>query len=302
MGQEELSARQDLRLSRLFKAPRLLWLFLTPTLILAGTISVAQDFTQRGAPPRVNNPVNPVKLLGNIYYVGMSDNTSYLITTPEGNILIDATSEETVPLIRASIEKLGFKMRDIKIMLNSHGHADHIGGEKLMQELTGAQVWISEPDAPVLTAGGRGIKAMKPDRVFGDGQQVILGGVTLTANFTPGHTKGCTTWTMEAEDGGKKYNVVFWCGLGGLNLPLLNNPRYPNLAQDAAYSVQIAKLLPCDVYFGPHTENYGMLEKLKKLEQGGPNPFIDPQGCRTSVEEREKQLQVELKKERAAAH
>ena len=249
-----------------------------------------------------NKPMEPYRIASNIYYVGTNYLASFLFVTPEGNILLNSDYEESVPLIRASIEKLGFKMRDIKFMLNSHGHADHIGGEKLMQELTGAQVWISEPDAPILIAGSRGIKPMKPDKVFGDGQQVSLGGVTLTANFTPGHTKGCTTWTMVAEDAGKKYNVVFWCGLGGLNLPLLNNPRYPNLAQDAAYSVQIAKLLPCDVYFGPHTENYGMLEKLKKLEQGsGPNPFIDPQGCRASVEDREKQLQAELKKERAAA-
>ena len=276
----------------------LFWL-LVPALWLAGVCVFAQ-----GRPPagqqRHNDPVNPFRIIGNIYYVGMTDNTSYLIVTPEGNILIDSTYENTVPLIRASIEKLGFKMKDIKYMINSHGHTDHIGGTKVMQELTGAKVWISEPDAPVLINGGRGIQAMKPDRVFGDGQQLTLGNVTFTAVLTPGHTKGCTTWTMVAEEGGKKYNVVFWCGLGGLPMPLLNNPNYPNLAEDAVNSLKKAKALPCDVALGPHTEGYEILEKMKKLEQGAsPNPFIDPAGCRASLEQREKQLQAALEKERA---
>lgn len=292
---------------------------LLATLLLTGVAGLAQEPAGQGAAnpgnlgPTGNQRVKPFKIIGNLYYVGMNDVAAYLFATPEGNILIDSTFEQTVPKIRESIEELGFKMRDIKILLNSHAHIDHVGGHKLMQELTGAKIYISAPDAGVVEDGGRSDfrnadgrerwKPVKVDNAFQDGAKVTLGGTTLTAHITPGHTKGCTTWTTTLADGGKNYNVVFLCGVAGYDgAPLINNPKYPSLADDYGKAFQVAKSLPCDIFLGFHARLYGLLEKMKKLEAGvTPNPFIDPQGYRDALTSREKVYRDEIEKERAAA-
>jgi metallo-beta-lactamase class B len=258
------------------------------------------------------DPVKPFRVIGNIYYVGVSDVSSFLVTTPEGDILLDSTYEDTVPGVRKSIEQLGFHMRDIKILLNSHAHSDHLGGHKMMKELTGAQVVMSELDAPALADGGRSsfdnkngtqrFQPMKADRIIHEGDEVRLGGTTLVARLTPGHTKGCTTWTMVAEDGCKNYNVAFICSLPGPNLTeLRNSPTYPNVIEDSLKSFAIAKSLPVHVFLGSHAAQFGLAEKMKKMADGAQaNPFIDPQGYRAYVEHDERRFKEALEKARTS--
>ena len=285
-------------------------------LLLAGALGFAQEESRV---PR-DIPAKPFHIIGNIYYVGpidaggkgTQDSVSYLITTPQGHILLDSVYEETVPVIRENIQKMGFRYQDVKIMINSHAHTDHMAGHKLMKELTGAQVVISEGDAGVVQDGGRSDfrsdgrelwKPFKPDRILRDGEQVRLGGVTLTAHMTPGHTKGVTTWTFVTEEGGRKYNVVIAGGvrLNGPNVPLVGNTKYPNIAEDYAKSFRVLKTLPADVFLGVHGSWFKLAEKAKLLEKGGgPNPFIDPAGYREYVATFEREYLAQLQKERAA--
>ena len=250
----------------------------------------------------------PFRIIGNIYYVGDTLHlTTYLITTPEGHILIDTGYEESVPGIRENIEKLGFQVKDVKLMISSHAHHDHIGGHALMKEVTGATVLATAADAEVIETGGKadfrdtGLwKPAKVDRTIQDGEPVTLGGITLMPHLTPGHTKGCTTWTMEVEEGGRKYNVVFVCGVRvNTGLPLVGNPKYPNSVEDFTRSFETLKSLPCDVFLGAHGYWFGVQEKLKRREQGaGVNPFIDPEGYRAYIANYERAFLDQLSAER----
>jgi metallo-beta-lactamase class B len=232
-------------------------------------------------------------VIGNVYYVGSKDLASYLITTPEGHIVINSGFERTVPLIRSSVESLGFKMTDIKILLASHAHSDHVAGHALLQELTGAKVYVMRGDDGVIASGGEGQylysvnrwKPCKVDRVLEDGDSVKLGGVTLVARLTPGHTKGCTTWTWRTESAGKTYDVVV---IGSPNVNpgyrLVDNKSYPEIAVDFAKTFDVLKALPCDVFLGAHGSYYGMIEKYERTMKGGEtNPFVDPEGYRKYV-------------------
>jgi len=258
-------------------------------------------------------PFPPHRVIGNIYYVGTKGLASYLITTPEGSILINSSLESSVPLIRASIEKLGFRFQDVKILLISHAHFDHCAGSFLIKELTGAKYMVMEQDVPEVASGGKDdfqygktpdtlFKPAKVDRVLHDGDQVKLGETVLTARLTPGHTKGCTTWTMKARDGGKAYDVVI-VGSPNVNAgyKLVNNALYPQIADDYARMFRVLKSLPCDVFLGAHGNYYGLEAKFAKLNQGGANPFIDPEGYKRYVAEREKTFRSELEKQTAAA-
>jgi metallo-beta-lactamase class B len=235
-----------------------------------------------------NKPFPAHKIIGNVYFVGSEQLGSFLITTPEGHILINSDYEETVPVIRAAVEKLGFKFSDIKILLGSHAHPDHMTGDALVKELTGAKVMAMEQDVPALQNMKPGGKPHPIDRVLHDGDTVELGGVTLTAHLTPGHTKGCTTWTLKTRDGDKTYDVVI-VGSVSLNAANLgNNPAYPNIQDDFRKSFKVLRSLPCDVFVGSHTGFYQMTEKYAKLEKGGPNPFIDPAGYQRLIDTSEK--------------
>ena len=257
-----------------------------------------------------NRPVKPFKLIGNIYYVGASDVTSYLITTPQGHILLDSGFAETVPLIKDNVKQLGFKLEDIKILLNSHAHFDHAGGLSELKELTGAQLMASEADAELLAQGGRGdfqwgdtlaYRPAKVDRVLRDQDRVELGGVTLIARLTPGHTKGSTTWTTRVPEGGRVLDVVF---AGSTSIPgykLVGNAKYPNIVADYAHAFRLLKALPCDVFLAPHGSFFAMQEKRLRMEQGEKsNPFIDPEGYRRYVERTERAYLDQLRKEQHA--
>ncbi len=249
----------------------------------------------------MNRPFEPFRIIGNLYYVGASDVASFLITTPEGHVLIDTGFDETVPYIRDGIRKLGFRYEDVKILLNTHAHLDHAGGHALVRKETGATIVMSAADAALLSRGGKGdflplgdaLVSYPPasaDRIIADGESVRLGGLTLTPRLTPGHTKGCTTWTFPIVDSGKAYRVVVFGSTTLLpGIRLKNNPAYPTMADDFAATFLLLKSLPCDVFLAPHGLMYGLDDKARRLASGAsPNPFIDPEGYRAYVDRSEK--------------
>jgi len=253
------------------------------------------------------------RVVDGVYYVGSAGLASYLITTPAGHILINSSLEASVPLIQASVEKLGFKFSDIKILLISHAHGDHCAGSARVKELTGAKYMVMDGDVPVVESGGKAdfqygrtpenlYPATKVDRVLHDGDEVKLGGVVLVAHKTPGHTKGCTTWTMKVTEGGKTYDVVI---VGSPNVnpgyKLVNNAAYPEIAEDYQRMWRVLKSLPCDIFLGAHGEYFGMLEKYPQLKDGSANPFIDPDGYKKYVAQKEQDFLAELAKQKAAA-
>ena len=259
-----------------------------------------------------SEPFPPHRMIGNIYYVGSRGLASYLITTPAGHILINSNLVSSVPLIRESVEKLGFRMSDIKIMLLSHAHFDHDGGGAEMKKLTGAQYMVMEGDAGVVESGGKTdfqygnspsllYPPAKVDRVLHDGDEIKLGDTTLVAHLTAGHTRGCTTFTLKVREAGETYNVVI---VGSPNVnpgyKLVNNPRYPEIARDYERGFQVLRALPCDVFLGAHGSYYGMEAKFARLKVGGPNPYIDPEGYKKYVAEREQAFRAELQKQQAA--
>lgn len=250
-----------------------------------------------------NKPFPAFKIIGNIYYVGTDDLGSYLIATPAGNILINSDFDDTVPLIKASVEKLGFKFTDTKILLGSHAHGDHMDGDARLKELTGAQVMVMEQDIPAITRMTPGGKPHPIDRVLHDGDEVKLGGVTLVAHLTPGHTKGCTTWTMKTEENGKSYNVVILGSIGvNPGYILVGNKDYPQIADDYVHGFQVLRSLPVDVFLGAHGQFFGMKAKYAKLQSGAtPNPFIDPAGYKAHLDSQERNFRYELAKQQAGA-
>lgn len=262
--------------------------------------------------PEWTQPFPPHHIIGNIYYVGSQGLASYLITTPQGNILINSSLESSVPLIRESIEKLGFRFSDTKILLISHAHWDHCAGSAAIKELTGAKYMVMDADVPEIEAGGKGnfqygdsmtsrYQPTKVDRILHDGDEVKLGDTVLVAHLTPGHTKGTTTWTMKAKEGNKTYNVVI---IGSPNVntgyKLVNNALYPQIADDYARMFRVLKSLPADVFLGAHGNYYGMEAKFAQMKDGGANPFIDPEGYKKYVADKEQEFLAELAKQKAA--
>ena len=265
-------------------------------MMLAAPLSAQRDW---------DDPFPPHRIADHLYYVGSKGLSTYLITTSQGHILINSSFERTVPLIRASVEKLGFQFRDVKILLASHAHSDHVAGHALLKELTGAKVYVMEGDDKVISSGGAGqylsTSRWKPcavDRVLKDGEKVTLGEATLTAHLTPGHTRGCTTWTMPVKDGGRTYQVVI---IGSPNVnngyQVAHNRDYPEIADDFARTFRILKALACDIYLGAHGNYYGMEEKYARMGKSAGNPFVDPDGYRAYIDERERTFREILKKQ-----
>jgi metallo-beta-lactamase class B len=268
--------------------------------LLLAALGAAQLLGQTRA--ERNKTFPPHKVIGNLYFVGTDNLGSFLITTPQGNILINSDYEETVPIVRASIEKLGFRYADTKILLGSHAHGDHMEGDALVKELTGARVMAMQQDVDALVAMKPGGKPHPIDQVLHDGEEVKFGGVTLTAHLTPGHTKGCTTWTTKIEEAGKTYDVLILCSVGvNAGVQLVNSPTYPQIAGDYMRSFRILRTLPCDVFLGAHTNFYNMQEKYAKLGKGGANPFIDPAGYQAYLDTMEKTFQAKLEDQKRAA-
>lgn len=256
-----------------------------------------------------SQPEDAFRLIGNVYYVGAKNIASYLITTPQGHILVDTGTTEMTPVIKANVEKLGFKLADIKIMLSSHAHFDHIGGHAAMQKLTGAKVMAIKQDADALEAGkdlsplgDEGWTPVKVDRVLKDGDTVKLGGTTMRATWAPGHTPGCTVWTTNVKDAGKSYNLaIFGCGGPNGGVKLLGNRMFPTLVDDTMATFRKLKMLRPDIYVSGHPQMLfaGKIERMKNNER--PHPLLDPgaQAWEKMLDEAEMNFRKRVDQERA---
>ena len=242
-----------------------------------------------------NKPFPPHRVIGNVYYVGSEQLASFLITTPQGHILINSGFESTVPVIRGAVEKLGFPFTDIKILLGSHAHGDHMEGDALIRQMTGAQVMAMEQDVPALRTMTPGGKPHPIQRILHDGEEVKLGGTTVVAHLTAGHTKGCTTWTLKAQEGGRSYDVVILGSIGvNPGYVLVGNADYPQIAEDYVRSFKLLRGLPADVFLGAHGSFYGLQAKYERFLKGERNPFVDPEGYKAHLDLQEKNFQARL--------
>jgi len=239
------------------------------------------------------------RIAGNLYYVGTADLAIYLITTPQGNILINSNFEQDVPLLKKSIAGLGFKYEDTKILLISHAHGDHDAAIGLIKRETGAKLEVMQQDVASEESTGRGRPGAHVDRVLHDGDTVELGGSKWTAHLTPGHTPGCTTWTAQVQDGGRTLNVVM---IGSPNVNagyyLVGNKNYPQIAEDYVKTFAVLKSLPCDVFLGAHGAYFGLLAKYEKFKAGDKNAFIDPQGYKDYVASKDAEFRTEWERQK----
>ncbi len=243
--------------------------------------------TVNPSPDHHTQPWPPHQIIGNTYYVGTRNLGSFLITTTEGHILVNTGFEETLPLVRASVEELGFEWEDIKIVLGSHAHRDHMSANALMKEQTGAEMMVMRDDVPLLIEMTPKDKPHSIDRVLQHGDTVTLGDMTMTAHHTPGHTPGSTAWTYVVEENGETYDVLIF---GAATATPRMDVTSPELQEQFQRAFLVQRSLPCDVPLGPHTPMYDMEAKHARLiaNEGGENPFIDPEGCQQqmSYEER----------------
>lgn len=282
-------------------------------LLLLATLTRAQSFGQTH--PEWITPIAPFRIADNLYYVGSKDLASYLIVTPQGDILINSSLLSSPSLIQKSIQQLGFQLTDVKILLISHAHFDHDAGSAEIIRLSGAKYMVMDDDVPVVESGGAKDFAYpddhyppaKVDRILHDGDEVRLGGAVLSAHKTAGHTRGCTTWTMRVLSGGTLRDVVI---VGSWNVNsefrLVDRPgqpaSYPGIAADFERTFTTLKALPCDIFLGAHGSYFNMLAKLVRAQSGGgESAWIDPSGYRAATAERRTAFSLELKRQQAAA-
>ncbi len=226
------------------------------------------------------------QIAGNLYYVGTADLAVYLIHTPRGNILINSDFKQDLPVIKKNIQELGFKYNDTKIILISHAHGDHDEGTGVIKSETGAKLMVMDADVAAEQSTAPGRPGAHVDRVLHDGATVELGGSKLVAHLTPGHTPGCTTWTMQVQDGARKLNAVI---IGSPNVNpgyiLVGNKNYPGIADDYVKTFAVLKALPCDLFLGAHGGYFGLKAKYAKMKAGDKDAFIDPDGYKAFVAE-----------------
>ncbi len=259
-------------------------------------------------------PFPPHRIAGNLYYVGSEGLASYLVATTQGLILVNSSLKASVPLIQRSVGQLGFRFSDIKILLISHAHSDHCAGSEMVKKLIGARYFVMDGDVPVVESGGRvdfqygstkymQFPPVKVDRVLHDGDTVQLGEAVLVAHLTAGHTKATTTWTMDESEGGKMLHVVI-AGSPNVNpgYKLVGNHAYPQIAEDYRHSFEVLKGLPCDVFLGAHGSYYGLKEKYARWKRGGHDAFIDPDGYKSFISDREQAFEAELRRQSAGSH
>jgi metallo-beta-lactamase class B len=255
-----------------------------------------------GQPKGWNDAFPPFRIMDNLYYVGTKELASFLFVTPQGNILMNSDYESSVPVIQASVEKLGFKFSDIKILIAGHAHPDHVGGDNLVKELTGAQVVVGRLDADKTREFHPPGKEHPIDRLVDEGDTVSLGGTTLTAHLMPGHTRGCLAWSTTLKENGKSYYTFIECSLNGQFLQVLDN--YPRMIDDFRATFKKARTFPVEVFLSSHASFFNLAEKYEKLEKRGPedpNPFVDPEGYKAHVDQYEKSFEAAVAKREAQA-
>jgi metallo-beta-lactamase class B len=279
--------------------------------ILAGFFLASNNlFAQADETSRSwNKPVAPFRIAGNLYYVGAVEITSYLITTPEGHFLLDGGFVETAPQIERNVTELGFQLTDVKFLLNSHAHFDHAGGLAELKKVTGARFVASERDAPLLRSGGHGdfrfgdtltFPPIAPDQIVHDGEALQLGNQIMIAHLTPGHTKGCTTWTTKIHAENKVYDVVFVGSQSALDYKFAGQESYAGITDDFERSFALLKHLPCDIFLASHGSFFHFVEEHKRLLGGNSNAFIDPDGYKTYLRESERDFRNKLGRQKSA--
>jgi metallo-beta-lactamase class B len=257
--------------------------------------------------PEWNEPALPFHIVGDVYFVGTNELGAYVVTSPRGHVMIDGGFKETVPLLLESVKKLGLRVEDIKVLLTTQAHYDHVGSLAGMKAASGAQVMAMEGDAEVLERGGRDDFAfgnemtfdpVHVDRVLHDGDTVRIGDTVLTARRTAGHTRGATTWTMTTDDDNKLVRVVFPASLT-VNPPvrLVKQPSYPGIADDYRHSFEVMRTLSVDVFLSAHTGFCDLEGKRRRMGSRGPNPFIDPDGYRQYLDRLEQAFRERVAKE-----
>jgi metallo-beta-lactamase class B len=283
------------------------------TMVAALAASVPWGSSPAQGNPDWTTPIAPFRIADGLYYVGSRDLASYLIVTSKGDILINSNLQSSPPLIRHSVEQLGFKFSDVKILLISHSHSDHDAGSAEIIKQTGARYMVMDGDVPVVESGGRLDFAYPKDlypvakvsRVLHDGDQVRLGNAVLVAHKTAGHTRGCTTWTLKVKQGSRTLDAVI---VGSWNVNpgfrLVDKPgqpaSYPGILADYRRTFSLLKALPCDIFLGAHGGYFHMLDKLSSGQSGGTvaeSVWIDPQGYQAAVAEREQAFETELHKQ-----
>jgi metallo-beta-lactamase class B len=280
------------------------------TLLTFGCLALAAPgFAQDN--PDWTRPFPPFRIVGNIYWVGSYDLATYLITTPQGHILINTGVGETAKQIKASVEQLGFKLADTKILTATHGHFDHVAGMAELKRMTGARLLVSEPDKELLESGGKAdfrfgespaarFEPVKVDGTFKDNDTISLGGIVLTTHHHPGHTKGATSFTLNVQDGGKTYRVVI-ANMGSINpgVTVSGMPKYPGIADDYARTFKAQKDMSIDIWLSSHAAQFNLHDKYKPGDAYKPDRFVDPQGFKAAVERLEKAYREQLARERA---
>jgi metallo-beta-lactamase class B len=275
--------------------------------VLTALVTAAFSATSvRAQSPDWTEPFPPFRIAGNLYYVGSKGLASYLITTPQGHILINSDLEASVPLLEASVARLGFKFSDVKILLISHAHWDHDAGSAKIKALTGAKYMVMDADVPVVESGGKAdfhygdnaemaYPPTRVDRVLHDGDTVKLGDAVLVAHLTPGHTKGCTTWTLVVRDGAKSLNAVIICSPNvNQGYKLVNNAKYPEIARDYERMFRVLTSLRCDLFLGAHGAYFDLDAKYARFKAGATDAFVDPQGCASFITQKAAAFRAEL--------
>jgi len=250
-----------------------------------------------------SQPFEPRKIIGNIYYVGTNLISAFLIVTPAGHILLDTGHVQMLAQVTANIQKLGFKVEDVKLLLNSHAHFDHCGGFAEFKRKTGASIVASKLDGELMTRGGKGdfawgddlaYEPVTPDRIIADGERVDLGGISLTAHLTPGHTQGCTSWSMRVNEDNKDYDVLFVCGLTVSPYKLTNNDKYPHIADEERATLRKLRAMHADVMLAPHGFYFDLAGKASRQQTGAANPFVDPSELARHLDDMEKDFEQAL--------
>jgi metallo-beta-lactamase class B len=274
---------------------------------------VCATATPAQTPPAWERPTAPFRIGDNLYYVGTEGIAAYLITTPKGHILIDGAMPTSAKPIEASIVKLGFKVRDVRLLLNTHAHFDHTGGLAELKRDTGARFIASAGDRAALETGkyvgwednrAFDFAPVKVDAVLVDGDKVRMGGMTLTANITPGHTAGCTTWTFPVKVDGAPRQAMIYCSTTVAANRLASKtrgPQYPGIVEAYRGSFARLKTMKADVFLAPHPEQFGLAEKLAKRAKGAPSPFVDPGELGRVVAASEIEFERELTRQQEAA-
>ena len=273
------------------------WVAWASFIAVAVSVAVlgAQDYPRTDTQREWNKPIEPFRIIGSVHYVGTYDLASYLISTSAGHFLMDSGLERDAAQLIASIGKLGFNLKDVKLLLNTQAHYDHAAGLATLKQVTGARMLASAGDAPFLESGGKNDPALgdgglfapvRVDQIVTHGQRITLGDVTLTAHMTPGHSKGTTTWTMAVNEGGRDLQVIFAgsTSIANPDMQVVGNPLYPTLVEDYKRTFAFLRTLQPDVFLTQHASAFGLHDKAARLKAGEkPNPFIDPTGYTRSL-------------------